>query len=98
MRKGKKKELLARLTAYPDGTRFGISQDWKGTAAGEPGHTYVAEKLGGKVLFYDPQNGDGDCSGYLDRARGNRFYYFQMNTADLRPGFDINIAVEARKP
>ena len=77
---------------------FGISQDWKGKAAQEPGHTYVAEKMGGKVRFNDLQIGDRDCSGYLGSARGDDFHYYRMDKADLRPGFDINIAVEARKP
>ena len=93
-----KKELFASLATYPDGARFGIRQQWKGTEVGAPGHMYVAEKLGGKLRFYDPQNGDVDCSIYLGMARGEKFSYFRMDTADLKPGFDINIAVEARKP
>ena len=73
-------------------------QQWKGAKRKERGHTYVAENANGKVSFYDPQNGDEDCSGYLSLVRKRSLCYFQMNDAGIRPGFDINTAVEARKP
>ena len=93
-----KNDLLNQLSTYPDGARFGIRQNWKGTSSGAAGHTYVATRANGKTYFYDPQNADFDCSGYLDKVAKRRgkstLAYFRMDDVDFKTGLDLNDIVE----
>jgi len=89
-----KSELIKQLNTFPDGARFGVRQNWKGTKQGQAGHTYVAEKENGKIKFLDPQTGSLDCSEYLSRVKRDTLFFFRMDNVAIKPGLDLKDVVE----
>lgn len=51
------------MEGYGNGSRAIVDGFWSNSGTG---HVFVAEYVGGKVQFFDPQNGDMDCSHYFD--------------------------------
>lgn len=51
------------MESYGNGSRAIVDGFWTDSGTG---HVFVAEYVGGKVQFFDPQNGDMDCSHYFD--------------------------------
>jgi SPP1 gp7 family putative phage head morphogenesis protein len=87
-------DLMKQLNAFPDGARFGIRQNWKGTKQGTAGHTYVAVKENGVIRFIDPQTASLDCSDYLSRVKRGTLAFFRMDNIGFKPGLDLNDIVE----
>ena len=52
------------MTGYGKGSRAVISGFW--TSSGE-GHVFIAENIGGKVHFIDPQSGNMNCKDNFDK-------------------------------
>ena len=81
------------LMTYPDDSRFGVYIAWNKKSA----HTFVCEKINGKLYFIDPQNNNIDCENYLGRRSNINGYnfikYFRMDDKDV----NISLLQEAMK-
>jgi hypothetical protein len=55
-------EICAMMAGWGEGARAQITVTWDKTNIG---HTFVAEQVGGKTVFYDPQTNRRDASGYF---------------------------------
>jgi hypothetical protein len=85
--------LERALRAYPDGSRFSVGIEWKGRRGS---HIFTAEKKGGKILFYDPQNGTMDASEYF--KHGQNISYSRIDNAQFNPNINISDVVETKMP
>lgn len=67
------------MALYGDGARAIVRVVWKNT---NMGHVFVAEQVGGRTVFIDPQNGSPNCSDYFFRADGS---YTCLMRVDNKP-------------
>lgn len=58
-------DIEKRMEKWGDGARAEIVVNWKGGS----GHAFVAERVNGKTIFYDPQTGQKDVSGYFNHVQ-----------------------------
>ena len=66
-------DIVRAMQEMEDGARVEIAAIW---AHNGMGHLFVAEKVDGKVMFVDPQNGDANVDYYFDRvAEGNTIFW-----------------------
>jgi hypothetical protein len=94
VKKGKE-ELLKELNTFPDGSRFGIMQQWSGR---DYGHVYIAEKIDGEIIFMDPQDGKIDVSNNLNEIKkakdGFKIWYYRMDNAIINQKIDWKTVAE----
>jgi hypothetical protein len=64
------------MNGYGNGARAIISGFWK---EDNLGHVFVAENVGGKVQFYDPQNAKMDCRSYFDKLSPKSLDLFRVD-------------------
>lgn len=79
--------IKRELTAAPDGARYTIYIKWKGRNNGA--HVFIAEKVNGKVHYFDPQTGEMDVSGYFNMGSRGHFGYFRMDDRKLTERIDV---------
>ncbi|MDR1021037.1 MAG: hypothetical protein LBL73_09790 [Synergistaceae bacterium] len=89
-----KSGLEKALKAYPDNSRFSVGIEWKGR--GRSSHVFTAEKKGGKIYYYDPQDGTMDASRCFQR--GENISYSRIDDAQFSPNIDISDVVETKTP
>ena len=88
------KKLKEEMGQRPDGTMFIVS----GRVVGEPqGHTWVAEKIKGKLYFIDPQSNETDVSYYLSHYKELRYFPVDMYVFNSNSEFDWNSLLKAVK-
>lgn len=56
------KQIESMMKEYGNGSRAIIEGFWKSNGFG---HVFIAENVGGKVQFFDPQNRKMDCESYI---------------------------------
>jgi SPP1 gp7 family putative phage head morphogenesis protein len=94
-------DFIKRLSRFGDGSRFAISQNWNNPRSNE-GHTYIAEKVNGKIIFIDPQKNQSDVSHYMNNVRSTDgkldLYFYRIDNAFLNPKIDFTGVVEPYIP
>jgi SPP1 gp7 family putative phage head morphogenesis protein len=85
--------LIKRLLRFGDGSRFAVFQNWDDPKRKE-GHTYIAEKVNGKIQFIDPQKNQSNVSGYLNNVRMTDgkydLYFYRIDNTFLNLKIDFN--------
>lgn len=77
-----KKDIEAAMSKMGDGARVQIKMVFKSTGTG---HTFIAEQLGGKTVYLDPQTGKA-CSEYFnDKATSNGWNNLFWRIDNLEP-------------
>lgn len=56
------KQIETMMNEYGNGSRAIIEGFWKSNG---DGHVFIAENVGGKIQFFDPQNRKMDCESYI---------------------------------
>lgn len=74
-----KREIERLLKELGDGARAEVGVSWKGANSG---HVFVAENVGGKVVFIDPQSGEMDVSYYFKNVRSNLSRVWRIDNLD----------------
>jgi hypothetical protein len=92
-------DLEGSLMRHKDGARFAIIQKWKDNESG-PGHTYIAERVGNRIRYIDPQKGQTDVN-YFDRVNFKdgkaELYFYRIDNAFLNPKIDFKDVVTPYK-
>ena len=86
-----KKEMLKKLNEMPEGGRAGVIWVWPGRKSG---HTIVCEKINGKLVFIDPQNGSLDIGLPNTISIKSGYSFYRMDTLELRDDFDWSLFVK----
>jgi len=90
-------DFIGRLMKHGEGSRFAISQSW-GNPRKREGHTYIAEKINGRILFIDPQKGKPNVSHYLNDVRmkdeKRELFFYRIDNAFLNSKMDFKGVVE----
>ncbi len=74
-----KREIERLLKEWGDGARAEVGVSWKGANSG---HVFVAENVGGKVVYIDPQSGEMDVSYYFKSVRSNTSRVWRIDNLD----------------
>lgn len=69
-----------RMREWGDGARAQVVVFWKHTNAG---HTFCAEQVNGKTVFYDPQTGKTDVSDYFRRVAPDTTLFCRIDNQDV---------------
>ena len=80
-----KQTIKNKMSEWGDGARAQVVVMWKGVPSG---HTFFAERVNGKTLFFDPQNGSTDVTKYFDRVQPNSVSFCRVD--NLQPSEKIN--------
>lgn len=72
-----KRDIERLLKEWGDGARAEVSVSWKGANVG---HVFVAENVGGKIVYIDPQSGSMDVSWYFKRVKDKRTRVWRIDT------------------
>lgn len=64
------------MAQYGNGSRAIIHGYWEHN---QQGHVFIAENVGGKVQFFDPQSGSMDCSSHLDMMNPRSMYILRID-------------------
>lgn len=75
-----KREIERLLKEWGEGARAEVGVTWKGANSG---HVFVAENIGGKVVFIDPQSGEMDVSHYFKSVRSNQSRVWRIDNLNL---------------
>ena len=68
------------MSKWDDGARAQIVVTWKGTNSG---HTFMAERRDGRVVYYDPQTGSNDASSYFKRVQPGTCQFCRIDKLDV---------------
>lgn len=79
------RDIENHMAKWGDGARAEIVVMWKGSPSG---HAFFAERVNGKVHFYDPQNGSMDVSKYFDRVEPGSVRFCRVD--NLQPSEKVN--------
>ena len=79
------RDIEKHMAKWGDGARAEIVVMWKGAPSG---HAFFAERVNGKVHFYDPQNGSMDVSKYFNRVEPGSVRFCRVD--NLQPSEKIN--------
>ena len=74
-----KESIIKEMDNWGDGARCQICVYWSGGG----GHTFVAEKRKGKVIFVDPQVNDTNVAKYFDNIRVKDSYFYRIDNLDV---------------
>lgn len=74
-----KREIERLLKEWGEGARAEVGVSWKGANSG---HVFVAENVGGKIVFIDPQSGEMDVSYYFKNVRSNLSRVWRIDNLD----------------
>ncbi len=78
-------DIEKQMKQWGDGTRAEIKVSWVSDPS--VGHVFIAEQKNGRTYFYDPQNGDRDCSRYFRKAAPDRTMFARID--NLQPSEKI---------
>lgn len=78
------------MRGWGDGSRAEVYVFWDPakTDGQAGGHVFVAENVGGKVRFIDPQNGSDDVSCYFDIIINSRTEFARIDNLDFTDALD----------
>jgi hypothetical protein len=86
-------DLLRHLNLMPDGARVGVMWNWIGGG----GHTIMAVKTNGKLLFVDPQSGEHvSLLDYKLISYSIGFGFYRMDNLEFKKGFDWSILAKGK--
>lgn len=68
--------IEALMNGYGNGSRAIIDGSWLSNG---DGHVFIAEYIGGKVQFFDPQNNETNCLSYFDRMNPRSISIFRID-------------------
>lgn len=74
-----KDTIINEMEKWGDGSRCQICVYWQGGG----GHTFVAERQKGKVMFIDPQVNDLDVANYFNLAKVKGSYFYRIDNLDV---------------
>ncbi len=86
-----KRDIEKLMKEWGEGARAEVGVTWKGANSG---HVFVAENIGGKVVFIDPQSGEMDVSWYFSRVRSQQTRVWRID--NLKPSEWIEECCERR--
>lgn len=75
-----KEDIEKAMCQWGDGARAQIVVTWKGTNSG---HTFMAERRDGRVVYYDPQMGNTEASGYFKRVQPGTCQFCRIDKLDV---------------
>jgi hypothetical protein len=90
-------DAISIMDSYGDNARAEVYVWWAPdhtTGAERGAHVFVAERIGGKTRFIDPQNGVKDCSNYFTMARSSSTMIARID--DLAPSKMLNDCIQNR--
>ncbi len=73
-------DIEKKMQEWGDGTRAQVVVVWKNTNVG---HTFVAERVNGKTVYIDPQNGSIDVSKYFTHVEEGTVKICRTDTLDV---------------
>lgn len=71
------------MASWGDGARAQIVVSWDSPLGG--GHTFLAEQRNGTTVFFDPQTGNSNCSGYFDRVIDGGTQFCRIDNLQFSP-------------
>ena len=74
-----KDTIIKEMDNWGDGSRCQICVYWNGGG----GHTFVAERENGKVMFVDPQVNDLNVADYFNYAKVRGSYFYRIDNLDV---------------
>ena len=77
-------DIEKQMSQWGNGARAEICVFWNGS---KDGHVFMAEQKNGRTYFYDPQNGDRDCSYYFTGVRPGQTQFARID--NLQPNEKI---------
>ena len=73
-------DIEKNMEKWGDGSRAQIVVVWKNTNSG---HTFCAERINGKTVFYDPQNGASEVSKYFQYIEPGSVSFCRIDNKDV---------------
>ena len=73
-------DIRRNMQKWGDGARAQVVVVWKNSNSG---HTFCAEQVNGKTIFYDPQTGKADVSNYFKRVQPGSVQLCRIDNQDL---------------
>lgn len=73
-------DIEKKMQEWGDGARAQVVVVWKNTKAG---HTFVAERINGKTIYIDPQNGKNDVTNYFSRVENGSVRIARIDNQDI---------------
>lgn len=73
-------DIKTNMEKWGDGARAQIVVVWKNLPSG---HTFTAEQVNGKTIFYDPQTGSTDVTRYFSRVEPNMVRLCRIDNLDV---------------
>lgn len=73
-------DIVSVTEKWPDGARVEVAVTWKGR---QNGHVIVAEKVNGKIRFYDVQSGEKISSKIFSYVEDDKTLFWRID--DLEP-------------
>ena len=71
-----------QLESWGDNCRAIVRVRWKPECGGG-GHVFIAERINGKTMFVDPQNGEVNAKNYFELAKGNDVYCMRIDNLEF---------------
>lgn len=87
-------QLLEKLRSLPEGARGGIIWTWTDTTRS---HIIACEKLGGQLIFVDPQSGRTGPNTLGAASTDYGYTFFRTDNLDLDKDFEWNEIVRKKK-
>lgn len=73
-------DIEKNMAEWGDGARAQVVVQWKNTNSG---HTFCAEQIDGKTVFYDPQTGGQDVSNYFKQVEPGSVRFCRIDRLDV---------------
>ena len=73
-------DIEKKMQEWGDGARAQVVVVWKNTNAG---HTFVAERVNGKTIYVDPQNGNNNVKNYFSRVEDGTVRISRIDNLDV---------------
>lgn len=75
-------KIKSEMKAYGDGARAVVRVEWADEKYGNA-HVFIAEQIGGKTVFLDPQSGERDVSYYFNSVRSGTTTFIRIDNLDV---------------
>ena len=79
------------MEKWGDGARAIVRVQWNDYPGG---HVFIAENIGGKVRFMDPQNGESSVGRHFNHAKAHETYVVRID--NLKIGDNVKKCCEKR--
>lgn len=73
-------DIQKNMAQWGDGTRAQVVVTWKNVPSG---HTFTAEQVNGRTIFYDPQTGATNVQKYFDRVEPGSVRFCRIDNQDI---------------